>query len=625
MCGIAGYIGNCNEIILNQMIQKIKYRGPNGQHLYVKNDVGFAHARLSILDLREEGNQPMFNQRGNLMITFNGEIYNYLELKKKLKDKHNFKTTTDTEVLLYMYSDYGEDMLQHIHGMFAFAIHNFDTNITIIARDRLGKKPLYYSKIKNTFLFSSELKSILEYPEINKKLNIASINEYLTFDYIPTPNTIINDINKLEPSTYIVLERSSIIKKVKYWSPEFSVNKNIEFNDAKNKLDELLENAVSRRLISDVPLGVFLSGGLDSSTVAYYAQKISNHKIKTFSIGFEDKSYNESDFAMQVARHLNTDHYTKILTPKHTLELIDEILPSLDEPFADASIIPTFFLSKFSKEYVDVSLGGDGSDELLAGYPTFISDYFKFPLNITPKYLINILINFTDNLIPISDNNLSVDFKIKQFLKGFLGTNSQIHQLWLGSFDPTQKLQILNKNIFENLVDKTGLTNSDKHFYNKIGNTNFQKNINTYLNTYLLDDILYKVDRASMLNSLEVRAPFLDTQVVEFINSLPKKYKLKGFEGKYILKKTMENKLPHNIIYRNKKGFGIPLSNWIKFDLKNEISTILNSAPEELFSRKFINKLLSDHFENKRNNRKLIWNLYVLLKYIKTNNLDIYA
>ena len=361
---------------------------------------------------------------------------------------------------------------------------------------------------------------------------------------------------------------------------------------------------------------------MDSSTVAYYAQKNSNDKIKTFSIGFEDKSYNESDFATQVARYLNTDHYSKILTPKHTLELIEEIIPSLDEPFADASIIPTYFLSKFTKEYVDVALGGDGSDELLAGYPTFISDYFKFPLNIAPKYFINLLINFTDNLIPISDKNISLDFKIKQFLKGFLGANSQIHQLWLGSFDPIQKKQILNKDIFESLIDKTGLNISDKHFYAKNDITDFQQNIYTYLNTYLPDDILYKVDRASMLNSLEVRAPFLDKQVVEYINTLPKKFKLKGFEGKYILKKTMDDKLPHNIIYRNKKGFGIPLSNWIKSDLKNEISVNLKSAPEEIFNRQYINKLLSDHFENKRNNRKLIWNLFVLIKYIKLNKLD---
>jgi asparagine synthase (glutamine-hydrolysing) len=622
MCGIAGYIGDCNEKILNQMIQKIKYRGPNGQHLYIKNNVGFAHARLSILDLRQEGNQPMFNEKGNLMITFNGEIYNYLSLKEKLKDKYKFVTTTDTEVLLYMFSEYGEEMLKHIHGMFAFAIHDFDTNVTFIAKDRLGKKPLYYTQIKNTFLFSSELKSILEYPEISRKLNLTSINEYLTFDYIPTPNSIIENINKLEPSTYIVLDKNIIIKKVKYWSPEFNENESITFNFAKNKLDELIENSVSSRLISDVPLGVFLSGGLDSSTVAYYAQKNSTHKIKTFSIGFDDNSYDESSFATQVASHLKTDHYSKILTPKHTLELIDEILPNLDEPFADASIIPTFFLSKFTKQYVDVALGGDGSDELLAGYPTFISDYFKFPINKAPKSFISFLIYITDNLIPKSDKNISFDFKVKQFLKGFLGKESQIHQLWLGSFDPKQKKKLFNNEIYENLHDKTGLLISDKHFNDKIATTNFQKNIYTYLNTYLLDDILYKVDRASMLNSLEVRAPFLDTQVVNFINTLPRNFKLKRFEGKYILKKIMENKLPNNIIYRNKKGFGIPLSNWIKFDLKNEISVVLNSAPQEIFNQEYINKLLTDHFENKKNNRKLIWNMYVLIKYIKINKLE---
>lgn len=622
MCGIAGYIGNCNENILNSMIQNIKYRGPNGQHYFVKNNVGFAHARLSILDLSEQGNQPMFNQKGNLMITFNGEIYNYLDLKQKLSLKYKFITNTDTEVLLYMYTEYGENMLQYVHGMFAFAIHNFDSGITFIARDRLGEKPLYYTNTNNTFLFASELKSIIEYPGISKKLNLFSINEYLTFDYIPTPNTIINNINKLEPATYLILEKHKITKKVKYWTHSFTKNINTNFDSSISNFDTILNKSVSKCMVSDVPLGVFLSGGLDSSTVAYYAQKNSTKKIKTFSIGFEDKSYNESDFAIQVSKHLNTEHYTKVLTPKHTLELIDEIIPNLDEPFADASIVPTYFLSKFTKEHVDVALGGDGSDELLAGYPTFISDYFKFPLSKSPKSFIRTLIKITDYLIPISDSNISLDFKIKQFLKGFLGTENQIHQLWLGSFEPFEKQQILTSDVYDKLNDKNGLNIIDKHFNQNINWTDFQKNIYTYLNTYLLDDILYKVDRASMLNSLEVRAPFLSKDLVEYVNSLPKNFKLNRFEGKFILKKTMENKLPNNIIYRNKKGFGIPLSNWIKFELKNEITYILKSAPKEIFNQEYIEKILNDHFNNKRNNRKLIWNLYVLIKYININKLN---
>ena len=388
-------------------------------------------------------------------------------------------------------------------------------------------------------------------------------------------------------------------------------------------MDFLLNKAVSSRLISDVPLGVFLSGGLDSSTIAYYAQKNSTKKLKTFSIGFEDKSYNESDYATEVSKYLKTEHYSQILTPKHTLELIDEILPNLDEPFADASIVPTYFLSKFTKNHVDVALGGDGSDELLAGYPTFISDYFKFPLSITPKFFIKTLINITDNIIPVSDNNISLDFKIKQYLKGFLSSSSHIHQLWLGSFDPFQKMKIFSSDFYKKVYDISGLSKSDNYYNSNVLFTTFDRTIYTYLNTYLLDDILYKVDRASMLNSLEVRAPFLDTNVVEFINSLPKKYKIKGFEGKYILKKTMEGKLPQNIIYRSKKGFGIPLSNWIRHELNNEIKCVLNSAPESIFNKIEINKILNDHILRKVNNRKLIWNLFVLIKYINQEKLSI--
>jgi len=621
MCGIVGFMGTGNIDILNNMTNAIKYRGPDAQASYIDNNIALGHVRLSILDLRPEANQPMFSNDNNIAITYNGEIYNFLLLKKELEGKYIFKTSTDTEVLLYLYMEHGIKMLEKINGMFAFAIYDFTKKELFIAKDRMGKKPLYYTQNTNSFVFASELKALLMHPSVDKELNIESINQYLTFDYVPTPNSIIKYIYKLESGHYILVKNNKIIEKKQFWLHDFTPKLNINFNNAKEELGLLLNIAVKDRLMSDAPLGVFLSGGLDSSTVAYYAQKNSNSKIKTFSIGFENNSYNESHYAQQVANHLGTDHYSQVLTPKETLNLIDEIYPYVDEPFADASLIPTYYLSKFTRKHVTVAIGGDGSDELMAGYPTFISNYFKQPFELLPKKFINAIIKTADYLLPISDKNISFDFKIKQYLRGFLHKKIHTHQLWLGSFTPNEKKMLFKPDIYNAFEDKRGLNIIDKHF-NQTKKTwsDFEKTTYYYYKTYLLDDILVKVDRASMYNSLEVRAPFLDKNVVEFLNSLPKNFKQKGFISKYILKKLMEDKLPRNIIYRQKKGFGIPLSDWIRTDLKDRIKEVLLSN-DELFNKTYINTIIEEHLSQKRNHRKLIWNLFVLKQFLANRNL----
>lgn len=621
MCGIAGFVGAGNERALTEMIQSIRYRGPNIQDSIILNNVGLAHARLSILDLRPEGNQPMFSQDKSLCITFNGEIYNYLELKKDLEGKYKFNSSTDTEVLLYLYKEYGIGMLDKINGMFVFAISDFCKNSVFIAKDRMGKKPLYYTSTKNSFVFASELKAVLKHPSVGKELNVEAVNQYLTFDYVPTPNSIIKGVYKLDAGEYLVVKNNKIEKKQKYWNHDFSLKTNLSFENATQSLDNLLNEAVKIRLMSDVPLGVFLSGGLDSSAVAYYAQKNSIEKVKTFSIGFEDKSYDETDYAARVASHLGTDHHSKILNSKETLELLDEIIHVMDEPFADASLIPTYFLSKYTKQYVTVALGGDGSDEMLAGYPTFISDKFKHPLSIMPSVFSKMCLNLVNHVIPVSDKNISFDFKIKQYLRGFFSQTNHIHQLWLGSFTPNEKKSLFNTEVYRFLKDKSGLGKMD-NIYNDmpIGWSDFEKTTYSYYKTYLLDDILVKVDRASMYNSLEVRAPFLDKNVVEFTNSLPRRFKQKGLNGKFILKKIMEDKLPNDIVYRPKKGFGIPLSDWIRKDLKLKIEEVLLTK-DQLFNQDYIHKLIVEHSDKKNNHRKLIWNLFILKNYLIKNEL----
>lgn len=625
MCGLAGFIGNGNFEIGTEMIRTIRYRGPDFQHVFYKDNICLSHARLSIIDLDIRSNQPFFSPDKNFAIIFNGEIYNYLEIKKELQktNKYTFSTASDTEVLLYAFQEYGINCLQRIHGMFVFAIYNFESKELFMAKDRMGKKPFYYSLCTDkTFVFASELKAVLKHPSVKKELNLEAVNQYLTFDYVPTPNSINSNVFKLEPGHYIIVKNGEITEKNSYWKHNFKIDTKIDFNQAVEKLGYLLNNATKSRLMSDVPLGVFLSGGLDSSTIAYYAQKNSSKKIKTFSIGFEDKSYDESNYAKMVADHLGTDHYSKILTAQKTIELIDEIYPQTDEPFADASLIPTFFLSEFTKEHVTVALGGDGSDELMAGYPTFISDYFKQPLAALPSSFSKFLLSVSNTVLNASDKNISFDFKVKQYLRGFLSSKKHIHQLWLGSYTPDEKKLLFKKEIYNELIDKKGLSIIDTYFENTQNDwTEFNKILYYYYQTYLLEDILVKVDRASMYNSLETRSPFLDTNVVEFLNTLPKKYKLRGFQGKYILKKLMEDKLPDNIIYRSKKGFGIPLSNWIRNDLKNEINSVLLES-DNYFNKEYIKLLLQQHYSKKFNHRKLIWNIFILKKFLQQNHLE---
>jgi asparagine synthase (glutamine-hydrolysing) len=617
MCGIAGFIGRGSQEIGQSMIQTIKHRGPDHQGVYFKDNVCLAHARLSILDVSSGSHQPMFNTDNSIGLIFNGEIYNYLILKDKLlkTGKYNFRTTSDTEVVLYLYQEYDLEFLDMIHGMFAIAIYDYRSMTLIAARDRMGKKPFYYTEIDDTFIFGSEIKAVTKHPLVKKELDLDAINQYLTFDYIPTPASLYKNIYKLEPAHYLIVKNGKIETKKRYWNYDFTTNHSLDFNAAKSQLDCLLNQATASRLMSDVPLGVFLSGGLDSSTVAYYAQLNSSQKIKTFSIGFEDKSYDEQDYALQVANHLGTEHYMSVLTPTKTIELIEEIFPLMDEPCADASIIPTYYLSQFTRQHVTVALGGDGSDELLAGYPTFISENYKFVNSILPSSLNKFILQVVNTIMKPSDDNISLDFKIKQYLRGFSSENHHIHQLWLGSFLPSEKIKLFKPEILDNLSNQTGLDIINYHYNEakKLNIDDWHQIIYSYCNTYLVDDILFKVDRASMYNSLEVRAPFLDRSVVEFVNKLPKEYKIKGNNGKYILKELMRDKLPNNIIDRPKKGFGIPLSNWIKKDLKSEIESVILS-PDNLFNASYIRSLLVEHISGKANHRKLIWNLYCLKK-----------
>lgn len=614
MCGIAGFIGDGNVDNLHKMIGAIGHRGPDNTGVYFQDGIAFAHARLSILDTSGAANQPFFSADKSHVMIFNGEIFNYESLRTKLQQtgRYTFTTTSDTEVVLNLYLEYGIDFLQMLNGMFAIAIYEFNSKKLFLARDRMGKKPFYYSVNNNTILFASELKAILTHPASPKNINTNVLSDYLTLDYCSGHSSIISGINKLKPGHYLIYDGQKEIKEERFWKYNFNKNNSINFSDAQNQLDNLLDDAVKSRLVSDVPLGVFLSGGLDSSAVAYYAQKNAITKIKTFSIGFEDASYDETEYSKLVANHLGTDHYHQVFSSDTAISLIPHVYSMLDEPFADPSIIPTYYLSKYTKQHVTVALGGDGSDELFAGYPTFISDRLIALYKISPRFVFDLIQKTANKLIKVSDNNISSDFKINQLLKGFRTNNADyIHTLWLSSFGANEKRKLLNADI-QNKLDLSSIYSVDECLQNTKANSRLDKVFDVYYNTYLLDDILFKVDRASMMTSLEVRAPFMDYRIVEFANSLPYAYKMKFLNGKYILKEVMRNKLPDEIIDRPKKGFGIPVSKWLRnelHDLMNDLLSKKQLNKHGLFNSTYVMQLMDDHVSMKKNNRKELWNL----------------
>src|SRR3990167_484463 len=616
MCGLAGFLGQGNREILGKMTSAVKHRGPDDEGFYNFENLYLGHRRLSIIDL-SLGHQPLSNEDKTVWIIFNGEIYNFLELRKGLEKKgHKFKTQTDTEVIVHLYEEEGESFLNKLNGMFALALWDQKEKKIILARDRLGQKPLYYSLVNNTLVFGSELKVLLEHPLIKREIDLDELNKYLIYEYAPAPKTIIKGVKKLEPGQFLIFENNQI-KLSKYWEIKFS-----QLENTKNYLIEfenLLEDSVKKRLIADVPLGVFLSGGLDSSTIAYFAQKNSSAKIKTFSIGFTDKSFDESIHAKEVAKFLKTEHYHQTFTPNDLLSLIDDVSEINDEPFADASVIPTYLLSKFTRERVKVALAGDGGDELLAGYPSFQALKFAKLFRKFPQLLRKIIQGMVDYL-PVSFNNFSFDFRVKRILSGYDFSPEIQNQIWLGSFLPKENQKLFSKETVSQIDFNESFLITQKLIEEVKKEPLENRLIYLYLKQYLADDILVKADRASMFASLEVRAPFLDYRLVEFINSLPYHLKLKGFKTKYILKRLMKNKLPENIINRPKKGFGLPIAKWLTNELKDFAFDLLSEKKikeQGIFNYSEIKKLLDEHVNKKADHRKKIWTLLMFQEWYR--------
>lgn len=598
MCSILGYLNtNLSLSEVDKQNQKMSYRGPNNstvkEYKFKNKNLFFAHNRLSIQDLASHANQPMENER--YVIVFNGEIYNHLEIRQDLKFTR-FKTHSDTETLLFAFSEFGiENTIEKLNGMFAISLLDKIEQKIYLMRDRVGIKPVYYTFQNGEFAFSSELKGFA--PHLTNVVSGKALIQFLTLGYIPKDSSYYENVKKLSPAHYLVFDGENISVK-KYWDlPKEKLN--ISFNEAVNKTQELIENSVRRRLLSDVEVGTFLSGGIDSSLITAIAQKHSLHNIKTFSIGFEDKRYDESIYAKEVAKHLKTDHHEYKFNAKDVLDLVDTFDTYYDEPFGDASALPTMLLSKITKDKVTVALSGDGGDELFLGYDRYflVDEYYKKFQKI-PQVARSIM-SFAARI----SNNDKLE-KISHPLKKLNLTN--MYSLLYSAVKPWE----LN-NMFNDDFVKEAFGKNELNLFDVLGIDIDFVNIDDFSRLdfyrYLPDDILTKVDRASMASSLEARVPLLDHNVVEFAYSLPQELKLhKG--KKSILKEVLYKYVPKELVDRPKQGFGVPLKHWFRNELKEALFEKIETL-DERFNKKYVLDIANKHVNKNRNYEYVLWNL----------------
>jgi len=610
MCGITGYIGEGSKDTLEAMSASIAHRGPDahGAWLSQNSSVGLAHQRLAIIDLSPGGAQPMVSGEGRYVIVFNGEIYNFQELKKELPG-YPFKSNSDTEVILAAFSTWGTSAFERLGGMFAFALYDTHKHELFLVRDRVGKKPLYWSRQGATLLFGSELKALRAHPRMHASLNTRSLGQYLSREYVPTPHTMYEDVYKLPPGAYLHYKNEEVHINT-FWQPYKKTHIESE-PDALVHFDMQLEKAVKERMLADVPLGVFLSGGIDSSTVAYYASCLSNTPIETFSISFGEKSFDESSHARAVAQHLGTKHHEARLCAHDALALITDLPEVFDEPVADASVLPTLLLSRFTREHVTVALGGDGADELLLGYPTFKAEQYAKAYSKVPSF-VHSAAKYAASHIPSASTYMSLGFKARKFTHDFTRDPLERHLQWLGSFREDELQTLLHPEV---AAQTLGITRElAQQWQRECPNlTGMNALSHLYLRTYLMDQVMVKVDRASMHYALEARAPFLAHELVEFLLALPPHLKYRRGTTKYLLKQLMRNRLPDEIIDRPKQGFAAPVASWLRHELKDLLTETLapNHLASSLFNAKEVQKLVHQHLEGSHNHAKKLWTLLV--------------
>jgi asparagine synthase (glutamine-hydrolysing) len=639
MCGIAGELNfqkSPHPEALRRMAHAIRHRGPDGDGFFEQGPVGLAHRRLAILDLTT-GDQPM--SRGGCTVVFNGEIYGFARLRDELRSHgHTFTSTSDTEVLLVAYLQWGTDCVRHLDGMFAFALWDERNQRLILARDRAGKKPLYFALETDggrpreesdalpqgavrRLAFASELKALVAHGELELRTDRAALVRYLAAEAIPGARSAFAEVRKLPPASLAIVDASGF-RVEKYWElpwPETTPFVRGASLDARAaELRVLLEEAVTRRLVADVPVGVFLSGGIDSSSITAFAVE-SHPGVSTFSIAFEEESFDESPYAAKVAKLFGTDHHVEHLSATACADLVPHAAEILDEPFADASFFPTLLLSRFARQSVKVALGGDGGDEIFAGYDPFLAHQPARVLSAMPTPVLDLLAAGVARL-PVQATNMSFEFRAKQLLRGLQGEPALRHASWLAAFSPGELEALVVPELqgytLPSEIYRDALAGAQADVRAGIKPSSVDEALRYYFHRYLADDILVKADRASMAASLEARSPFLDQAVVEWAARLPWQYKLSLTTTKRILKRALRGVVPDEILDRPKKGFGIPVASWIRGQLRplfEDLFSESNLAQSGLIQPAPARALLQRHLDGKADLRKPLWTLMMLL------------
>ena len=616
MCGIAGYTHrgrppNAHSIRL--INQALRHRGPDQQGEYHSEDISVGAVRLRIIDLAG-GDQPIVSDDGDAVVAFNGEIYNHAEIRTELeKLGWRFHSRSDTEVALKAFLQWDTECLSRFRWMFAIAFWRQSERRLVLARDRLGIKPLYYSDCGGEIYFGSELKALFEHPEIGRRLNPAGLNYYLSLNYVPGPHTLVEGIVKLQPGHWLEW-RDGAVTIQRWWVLRFQPVFRGGVDDAAEELDLLLRDAVREHLLSDVPLGVWSSGGMDSTTILHYAADLAAAGLKTFSISFRGRRFDETRWFREVSRKYGTDHHEMDLSPEQDLPgVIQAMAWHSDEPSADAGALPVWFVSQLSRRHVTVALTGDGADEIFGGYTTYVADNYARRLRMIPRPL-RAAMSAAASLLPISDEKIGLEYKLKRFLAGSLLPAGEAHLFWNGTFSETEKRQLLEAPL-PSVRPLAASLPAD------CGSIGF---INQFLwldqMYYLPDDILYKCDRMSMAHSLELRPPFLDHRLVEFAASLPQSFKVRGSTLKYVLRRLMRRRLPPSVLSRSKEGFDIPAHDWFRGPLLPLLTdTLSETAVREtgLFAWNAVDSIVRSHVERRQNLGYHLWGLLTLFLWMK--------
>jgi asparagine synthase (glutamine-hydrolysing) len=622
LCGITGFT-HASRVFDRDRIRtatdSLIHRGPDQQGTYECNDISLGAVRLKIIDL-EAGQQPMHSADGGTVIVFNGEIYNHRELRSELEAAGmRFSTHSDTEVVLQAYLKWGTNCFRRLNGMFAVALWCTGEKRLVLARDRMGIKPLYIHRRGNDLIFGSELKSIFAHPEVERVLDHRALRYFLSLNYVPCPHTLVKGIEKLPPGHFLEWQDGRV-RTESYWQLRFEAPKHRTLDSAAEELDILLKQSIKDHLISDVPLGVWLSGGVDSSTILHYTREARASRIKTFSISFHGRSFDESRQIRETAKRYDTEHHELDLNPELDLPAaIEEMAYYSDEPFADAGALPVWFLSVLSRKKVTVALSGEGADELFGGYITYRADQLAWPMRMVPRVFRKGLLKLL-RFWPVSNDKISFEYKLKRFLEGSLLPADEAHTYWNGTFSEKQQKELLVQGKHANVSDL---------FDRGVAATAPHGSLNRYLAFdqayYLPDDILQKVDRMSMAHSLEVRPPFLDHRIVEFAASLPENLKVHGNRQKVVLKRLMKGKLQGSLLQRSKTGLDIPTHDWLRGPLRSLLlDTLTAEAIEEtgLFLTGSIERLIEQHLTRRLNLGYHLWGLLILFLWIKQWNIQ---